>query len=117
MPCSTRTRVSLGGLSALLRHGAFAGRLEMNPRTPRLRQTDCDRLFRRARTVLALANMVELFAHELARLCRRGPPLTLVSPCAPQRFLVRHDASALGLFSQSWRSRYAKHVPYESRSR
>jgi len=45
--------------------------------------------------MLALAHVVHLFAHELARLRRCGFPLTLVAARSPQRFFLRHNTSSL----------------------
>src|SRR6188474_1313767 len=57
----------------------------------RLRQPDRDRLLRRSRAVLALADMMDLFADELAGLRGRCFPLTFVAPRAFQRFLLWHQ--------------------------
>src|SRR5690349_2044456 len=51
---------------------ALRRRRELDARAPRLRQSDRDRLFGRARAVLALADVIHLLAHELARLRRGG---------------------------------------------
>jgi hypothetical protein len=45
---------------------------------PRLRETNRDRLLRRASTVFALANVFHFFAHKLASLSRRRFALALV---------------------------------------
>jgi hypothetical protein len=50
---------------------------QLHAGTARLRQANGNRLFGRSRTVLAFTDMVDLFAHELAGLCRRRFPGTL----------------------------------------
>src|SRR5262245_38157869 len=50
---------------------ALRGTAQLHTGAPRLRQPDCDRLLRRTRAVLAFADVMDLFAHELAGL-RRG---------------------------------------------
>src|SRR5205823_14894473 len=51
-----------------------------------------DRLFGRARPVLALADVMHFLAHELARLGRRGFPLAAILRGTSQRFLFGHGA-------------------------
>src|SRR6185295_15283998 len=58
-----------------------------------LGQADRDRLLRRARAVLALAHVVYLLAHELARLRRGRLVFRFVAACGPQRLLLRHGRS------------------------
>ena len=60
---SFRCAASAFGGRPLLRRG------KIDARFARLRQPDRDRLFRRSCAVLALANMIHLFADELACLC------------------------------------------------
>src|SRR5687767_10633518 len=50
---------------------------QLHARLPRLRQTDRDRLLRRPRAVLAFTNVMDLLAHELARLRAGRLALTL----------------------------------------
>src|SRR5689334_24050219 len=66
------------------------GFAELDAGAPRLREPDRDRLLGRSGAVLALAHVMNLLAHELARLRRRRLPRTLVGACAPERFLLRH---------------------------
>src|SRR5512147_1959802 len=65
---------SLLGRRALLRHR------QIDAGTPRLRETDGDGLLGRTGAVLALADVVDLLADELAGLGARRLPLSLVAP-------------------------------------
>jgi len=71
--------IARGAATCLI--GRFApGRWrQFDSRAARLRQTDCNRLLRRAGAMLALANVLDFFAHELAGRCRRRAPLTQVT--------------------------------------
>jgi hypothetical protein len=73
--------------AGLRARGRFA---ELHARTTRLREPDRDRLLRRSRAVLALANVMDLLTHELAGLSRRRLSFTLVLTSPPQRFFFRH---------------------------
>jgi len=64
---SFRCATSAFGCRPLLRRG------KIDARFARLRQPDRDRLFRRSRAVLALANVIHLFADEFACLRWRSP--------------------------------------------
>jgi hypothetical protein len=75
----------LGRLPALRRWQIHAG-------SPCFRQSDGDRLFRRTCAVLALADMMNLFAHVLTCLGRRRLALGLVA-CSPRlRSFLRHES-------------------------
>src|SRR5207244_1625659 len=76
------------------RRRSRAGRWQLDARPPRFRQADGDRLLRRARAVLALADMVDLLAHELARLRRGRLALRRILPGAPDRLLVGHGIAS-----------------------
>jgi hypothetical protein len=58
---------------------SFARWPKFHARTARFGKTNRDRLFRRARPVFALANVVHLLADKLTSLSGSGFPLTLVS--------------------------------------
>jgi hypothetical protein len=62
----------------------------MNTRPSRLREANCDRLLRRPRTMLALADVVHLFADEFAGLRRGRFARLLVLACPLERGLFRH---------------------------
>src|SRR5690242_7245653 len=51
---------------------SFLWRRQIDARAPRFREPDSDRLLRRARAVLAAADILDLFADELTRLCAGG---------------------------------------------
>src|SRR5437763_12029834 len=70
---------ALGALARLLRRLAALRRRQIDARLPRLRQADRDRLLRRLRAVLALADVVHFLAYELATLRRGGFALLLVA--------------------------------------
>src|SRR5438552_16745823 len=72
---------------------ALGRRRQVNAGTPRLGQADGDGLFRRARPVLPLADVLNRFANEFARLgtgCLAFP-FVLTSSC--ERFFLWHDSS------------------------
>jgi hypothetical protein len=58
-----------------------------------LREADGDRLFRRARTVLPLADVMDFLAHELSSLGARRFALAGIGTRAFLRRLVGHDDS------------------------
>src|SRR5437879_12946877 len=89
-PASCPRRVSRAAPGRRLRTSRRRG--ELHTGTPGLAEPDRDRLLRRAGAMLALADVVNLFAHELARLRRGGLPAALVLAGALQRLLLRHDA-------------------------
>src|SRR5205823_7716663 len=66
---------------------------ELHAGAPRLGETDRDRLLGRPRTVLPFADVVDLLAYELARLCGRGFTFALVLARAFDRLSFRHKAS------------------------
>jgi hypothetical protein len=71
---------ALGAPPGLGEGGAFLRRAQFHAGPAALRQPDGYRLLGRARTVLPFANVVYLFAHELAGLGGRGLALPGVSP-------------------------------------
>src|SRR5205823_360219 len=77
--------------SARLGLRALRGLAELHASAPGLAQSDRDRLLSRAGAMLARADMVDLFADELAGLRRRPLALASRAPCALQRFLLRHS--------------------------
>src|SRR5579883_344037 len=79
-----------GALARALRDSAFPGRRQLHAGAPRLRKADGDRLFGRARAVLAATNPLDLLMHEFARLRRGRLALARRSSRAPDRFLPRH---------------------------
>src|SRR5207253_2610226 len=74
---------------------SLARRAQLHPRAPRFREPDGDGLLGGPRPVLALADVVHLLAHELARLrgWRLAFPGVLVGPL--QRLLFGHDGCLL----------------------
>jgi hypothetical protein len=78
------------GLASLLASGSFRRRRQIHTRAASLRQPDGDGLLRRSRSMLPFANVIDLFANELARLRRRRFPFRFVFPCASQSLLLWH---------------------------
>src|SRR5262249_38367069 len=72
---------------------ALARWRQIDASAPRLRQTDRDRLPRRAGAVHAATDLVDLLVHELARLGRGRLALALVLARLLDGSLVRHDRS------------------------
>jgi hypothetical protein len=72
------------------RRGPFAGRWKIDASLPRLRQADGNRLLRRACTVLAFANVLDLLANELTGLCGWRPARAFVVTSSPQCRLAWH---------------------------
>src|SRR5437879_4723311 len=70
----------------------LGGRGEIDAGPPCLRQADGDRLFRRSRSVFALADVVHFLADKLTGLGRRRLALTFVLPCSFHGFLFRHGS-------------------------
>jgi hypothetical protein len=70
---------------------ALPGRWQIHSGPSRLRQTNRNRLLRRARAVLAFANVIHLLANELSSLRRRCLALPLVAAGALQRSFFRHE--------------------------
>lgn len=65
---SSFREISLGLLLRASRRGALLRRGELDARATCLGESDCDCLLRGSRAMLALANVIHLFANELARL-------------------------------------------------
>src|SRR5579859_6387923 len=63
-------QVLLGLVHDLVRILALLWRIEIDAGSSRFRQSDCDGLLGRPRSVLAFADVVDLFADELTRLRR-----------------------------------------------
>jgi hypothetical protein len=61
------------------------------------REANGDRLLRRARAVLSLAHMPDLFVDELASLCRWRLPFPFCLPGAFKGLLLRHDLHHLSI--------------------
>src|SRR3954470_7927287 len=79
-PCRRTMAASVGTLRALprfRRRCAFARRLQINARASCLREPDRNGLLRRARAMLAFADMVDLLANELA--CLRAGSFAFAS--------------------------------------
>ncbi len=72
------------------RPGARGRRRQRHARTPRLREPDRNRLLCRSRAVLPLADVVNFFTHELARLRARGLPRSLVPSSSLDRPFLWH---------------------------
>src|SRR5262245_60829984 len=81
-----RSRATCGPLALLVR--------DVDTGTPRLRQTDGDGLLGALRAVLALADVVDLLADELARLRARRLALALVAAGTFEGGFFRHGASS-----------------------
>jgi hypothetical protein len=64
-------RIPFGLLARGLRRSVLIRRRQVDARAACLGQADRDRLLRRARTVLAFADVLDLLAHELAGLGAR----------------------------------------------
>ena len=97
------SQLARGGAAGRLRHLARRRHGQWDPSLPRLRQADGDRLLGRAGAVFALADVVHLFAHELARRRGRLLPFGQIVLRLLDRFLGRHrhppwlaDLSAVG---------------------
>jgi hypothetical protein len=72
------------------RFRARRGLAQLDAGTPRLRESDGDRLLRRSRPVLSFPDVVDLLTHELTRLGGRCFAGALVASRAFQGFLLRH---------------------------
>jgi hypothetical protein len=70
---------------------AALGRWQLHSGPARLRQTDRDRLLRRARAMFALADVLHLLAHKLPCLRRRRQPLPFVFACPFNCFVFWHN--------------------------
>jgi len=80
----------LGAATRLFGCFAFFRSRQIDAGAARFREPDGDRLFCGSCAVLALADMMHLFANEFAGLCRRGFTLPLVALRPFDRFLLRH---------------------------
>lgn len=72
---------------------SFFRRRQFHPGTPRFRKADRDRLFRRARTVLAFADVIHFLADKFARLGRRRFSFALVFAGPFHRFFFWHNTN------------------------
>src|SRR5438046_10526552 len=91
MPIALPSAQVLFGMPARgLGHRVARWRRHAHAGTARLRESDRDRLFGRPGAVLAFADVVELFTHELAGLRAGRLPLAAVAARALQRLLLRH---------------------------
>ena len=84
-------RTLLGGALRATRR-----RRQRGASTPRLRQTDRNRLFGRAGPVFAFAHVLDFLPHEFSRLRGWCFPLTLRSPCPFNCLLFWHDVLQSG---------------------
>jgi hypothetical protein len=87
---------SVGTLRALprfRRRCAFARRLQINARASCLREPDRNGLLRRARAMLAFADMVDLLANELACLRAGSFAFASIATRPLQRSFLRHVLS------------------------
>jgi len=89
-------------------------RREIDAGAARLGQADGDRLFRGPRTVLALAHVVDLLAHELAGLRGGGLALAFVATGPLERLLLWHAAPPRTDRSERYASDYAFLSAYET---
>jgi hypothetical protein len=87
--CASALR-GTGASSAASRRFVPGSRRQPDAGAARLGKSDCYRLLRGSRAVLSLAYVMNLFAHELARLRGRGFALSLVALRALDGFLFRH---------------------------
>jgi hypothetical protein len=83
---------ALGGAASTLCSRALLRSWKTDACLARLRQPDGDRLFRRACTVLALTNVIHLFADELACLCRWSPAGAFCGASSLECGLLWHTA-------------------------
>src|SRR6476646_6387010 len=89
----------LRALARFLACLAFFGRLEIDSSPPRLRQANRDRLLRRSRSVLPLANVVHFLAHKFASLRAGRFSLAFILLRPLNRRFFRHGL-LLSLFNQ-----------------
>src|SRR5947207_1550751 len=82
---------SRGALARARRCLALLWRRKVDAGSSRLGQSDGDRLLGGSRAVLAFADVVHLFADELAGLRRRRLAFALVTLCSFQCFFLWHD--------------------------
>src|SRR3989442_14154066 len=79
-----------------LRSRFLLWRRKFHSSPPRFGKANRDCLFGRSRTVLSFADMVHLFANELARLGRWCLPLTFIAFGSLYRFLFWHRSFPFG---------------------
>jgi len=84
---------SRGSSCRCARSWAFPPPRHLYTCSPRLRQTDRDRLLCRSRAVFPFTDVVDFLANELACLCRWRFALSLVAPSALDRFSFGHRSS------------------------
>ena len=82
---------ALRALACLLGYLALLGRWQVHACASCLRKSDRDRPSGRSRAVLALTDVMNLFADEFSSLCGRSLALTLVAFRPAQCVLVRHS--------------------------
>src|SRR5438270_5160605 len=72
--------------------GSFSslGRPKFHAGAPRLREATRNRILRRARSMLALANVVHFFANDFSGLCARRLPFFFILPCLFHAFFLWH---------------------------
>src|SRR5262245_32652248 len=73
--------ITLRTFPGFARYLAFLGRLELHAGSTRLGQSDCDCLLRRSCAMLSFTDVVHLFAHKLASLCRGRLSLAFILAC------------------------------------
>jgi hypothetical protein len=103
--------------SGLRRSRSAARRAETHAGPAGLREPDGDRLLRRSRPVLALADVMDLLADELSGLGRRRLSFPPSPSCSPQRLLLGHDGDSSSLHggTSSSRGKTASGIPLSSR--
>src|SRR5438067_532206 len=84
------TQVAAGAGAHLLGGPATFGRSELDAGAARFGKPNCNSLLRRARSVLALANVMHLLANKFARLSAGRFALALILVCAFQCLLLWH---------------------------
>src|SRR5438874_10050130 len=86
----------LGLLAGLLGFTARGWSRQLYAGTPRLRESDRDRLFGGSHTMFAFADVMHFFPDEFSGLRAGRFALTLVALRSFQRLLVRHGSSRVG---------------------
>src|SRR5438552_13251032 len=84
--------------SRLPRSLSFLGWRQFHSRPPSLRESDGDRLLRRASPMLAFPNMLHFLPNEFSGLRGRGFAFSGVFSCSFKRILFRHYAYGLDLY-------------------
>ena len=88
----------VGLLPGFLGSLSLTGRRQFHARAPRLGQPDCDSLLRRPRAMLSLANMLDLFTNEFARLKREQQASTILPDSRQKIRLQGHVRLSLQQF-------------------